>query len=71
MQQISVAGNSGIMLLQLPPMKSSIPPKHSPSPTKGNLALQFGHAWDYAPAPESMKVPVQEQYDLFIGGKFV
>ena len=71
MQQISVAGNSGIMLLQSAPMKSSTSSKPSPANPKGNLALQFGHAWDYAPAPESMKVPLQEQYELFIGGKFV
>lgn len=71
MQQISVAGNSGIMLLKSPPMKSSTPTKTSPANPKGNLALQFGHAWDYAPAPESMKVPLQDQYELFIGGKFV
>ncbi len=71
MQQISVAGNSGIMLLQSPPMKSSTSSKPSSAKIKGNLALQFGHAWDYAPAPESIKVPVQEQYELFIGGKFV
>jgi len=71
MQQISVAGNSGIMLLQSPPMKSSTSAKSSPANSKASLALQFGHAWDYAPAPESMKVPLQEQYELFIGGKFV
>ncbi len=33
-------------------------------------ALSFGDAWDYAPAPESMKVHVEPRYGLFIGGKF-
>lgn len=47
---------------------SATPP---PKPTAKDLALQFGHAWDYAPAPESMKVPIKAEYDLFIGGKFV
>ena len=59
------------MLLLSPPMKSPDSSKKSSTSTKSSLALQFGHAWDYAPAPESMKVPVQEQYELFIGGKFV
>jgi aldehyde dehydrogenase (NAD+) len=34
-------------------------------------ALDFGHAWDYAPAPESIEhVKLQPRYDLFIGGKW-
>ena len=28
-------------------------------------------AWDYAPAPESTPVIIRDQYDLFIGGKWV
>jgi len=37
----------------------------------GNAALDFGHAWDYAPAPESADhVKLQKRYDLFIGGKW-
>ena len=35
------------------------------------LALEFGSAWDYSPAPETTPVPLRKQYDLFIGGKFV
>jgi aldehyde dehydrogenase (NAD+) len=27
--------------------------------------------WDYAPAPETVKVPIRPEYDLFIGGAFV
>ena len=34
-------------------------------------ALNFGHKWDYAPAPESTdQVKLQPKYDLFIGGKW-
>ena len=33
--------------------------------------LDFGHAWDYAPAPEaSDHVEIQPRYDLFIDGKW-
>ncbi len=35
-------------------------------------ALEFGSAWEYAPAPESSAlVRIEPRYDLFIGGKFV
>lgn len=34
-------------------------------------SLAFGSAWDYAPAPETMPVPLKKSYDLFVGGKFV
>jgi aldehyde dehydrogenase (NAD+) len=30
-----------------------------------------GTSWDYAPAPETMPVSLQKQYELFINGKFV
>jgi aldehyde dehydrogenase (NAD+) len=34
--------------------------------------LEFGGAWDYAPAPEATDhVRLRERYGLFIGGKFV
>ena len=33
--------------------------------------LDFGRAWEYAPAPESVKVKVDDRYGLFIDGKFV
>ena len=39
----------------------------SPSPH----ALNFGDAWDYAPAPETTPVPLRKRYQLFIGGQFV
>ena len=33
--------------------------------------LDFGHAWDYAPAPEATDhVTIAKRYDLFIGGKW-
>ena len=35
-------------------------------------ALEFGSAWDYAPAPESRDhLRLEKRYGLFIGGKFV
>jgi len=35
------------------------------------LGLAFGHAWDYAPAPEAADhVKIQPRYELFIGGKW-
>jgi aldehyde dehydrogenase (NAD+) len=33
-------------------------------------ALSFGHAWDYAPAPESTRVHVEPRSGLFIDGEF-
>jgi aldehyde dehydrogenase (NAD+) len=33
--------------------------------------LEFGSAWDYAPAPETVKVAIAERYGLFINGAFV
>ncbi len=39
---------------------------------KGSHAgeLNFGDAWDYAPAPESVKVEIAPSYGHFINGKF-
>ena len=34
-------------------------------------AVEFGSAWDYAPAPETTKVEIADRYGLFIGGEFV
>ncbi len=42
-----------------------------PSATAAPPALDFGSAWDYAPAPESIPVGLKNTYDLFIRGKFV
>lgn len=33
--------------------------------------LDFGRAWDYAPAPETVKVSISDRYGLFINGAFV
>lgn len=52
-------------------MKTTAKPRKSSLHAVKDLALQFGHAWDYAPAPESMKVPLRKEYGLFINGKFV
>ena len=45
---------------------AAIPPAAAPAAH----ALRFGTAWDYAPAPESVKVKIEPRYGLFIGGKF-
>ncbi|MBX3385279.1 MAG: aldehyde dehydrogenase family protein [Phycisphaeraceae bacterium] len=37
----------------------------------GRAGLDFGSAWDYAPAPETVKAPIAERYGLYIDGKFV
>src|SRR5262249_32373238 len=34
-------------------------------------SLDFGHAWDYAPAPETVKVAIAPRYGHFINGEFV
>ena len=37
----------------------------------GGPALDFGHAWDYAPAPEATDhVKILPRYELFVGGKW-
>jgi aldehyde dehydrogenase (NAD+) len=33
-------------------------------------ALDFGAAWDYAPAPETTKAPIADVYGHFINGVF-
>ncbi|MEO0447444.1 MAG: aldehyde dehydrogenase family protein, partial [Verrucomicrobiota bacterium] len=33
--------------------------------------LEFGQAWEYAPAPESTPVPLRDRYEPFINGEFV
>ena len=39
---------------------------------KKEAALDFGHAWDYAPAPEATDhVKIDPKYGLFIGGRWV
>ncbi len=56
----------------VPAKKKSPAPKAPAAVAKPSArALQFGHAWDYAPAPESMKVPLRPQYEHFINGQFV
>ena len=44
----------------------------SPSPkTKAAPELDFGNAWEYAAAPESVKVKIAAKYGMFINGAFV
>src|SRR6188768_29734 len=39
---------------------------------KKEAALDFGNAWDYAPAPEATDhVKIDPRYGLFIGGRWV
>jgi aldehyde dehydrogenase (NAD+) len=39
---------------------------------KRDTALDFGHAWDYAPAPEATDhVRIDPKYGLFVGGRWV
>ena len=45
--------------------------EHTTSTTKAETrSLRFGESWDYAPAPESVKVEIAEQYGHYINGKF-
>ena len=37
----------------------------------GPARLNFGHAWDYAPSPERVKVEIKPRYGHFISGAFV
>ncbi|MDR9417491.1 aldehyde dehydrogenase family protein [Gracilimonas sp.] len=46
--------------------------KESYKPTSPNSKLDFASLWEYAPAPQDSDfAEVKDQYDLFIGGKFV
>jgi len=54
-------------------MSNNTETKDAPyKPTSPNSKLDFESVWEYAPAPQSSDfVEVKEQYNLFIGGKFV
>ena len=43
--------------------------KATTSAAPNSPGLEFGLAWEYAPAPESVKVPIADRYGLFINGK--
>ena len=58
--------------------RSEAPEQALASRTNGAVAAQpvepgldFGKAWDYAPAPETVKVSIADRYGLFIDGEFV
>ena len=40
------------------------------APGSAAPAPRFGSAWDYAPAPETVKVEIAPRYNLFINGEF-
>src|SRR5277367_6945052 len=44
-------------------------PAPSVVPVKKRV-LNFGHKWDYAPAPETVPVKIDPRHELFIDGKF-
>jgi len=54
-------------------MRPTLEPSSSPKKFAAERpVLEFGSAWDYAPAPESTDhVRLQARYELFINGKFV
>ncbi len=54
-------------------MSNTTETKNAPyKPTSPNSKLDFESVWEYAPAPQSSDfVDIKEQYDLYIGGKFV
>jgi aldehyde dehydrogenase (NAD+) len=52
--------------------KTSLAKRTTTEPTLADqYALQFGSAWDYAPAPEATDhVKIKKRYELFIGGEW-
>lgn len=63
-----VKAKATALVQKLPTGLSSTHPKPIPSRDR---RLNFGNKWDYAPAPESVPVKIDDHYDLFINGKFV
>jgi aldehyde dehydrogenase (NAD+) len=56
---------------QTPGTGATRPAAPKPAETTSKLALDFGAAWEYAPAPESPDhVKIEPRYELFIGGKW-
>jgi len=47
----------------------TLPDQNAPATTEQPM-LNFGDAWEYAPAPESVPVDISDAYGLFINGKF-
>jgi aldehyde dehydrogenase (NAD+) len=41
------------------------------APVLDERALEFGHAWDYSPAPETVKAAIAPRYGHFINGRFL
>src|SRR4051794_15134927 len=57
----------------MPPTRTAAETR--PAPTEPGPAprpaLEFGSAWEYSPAPETVKVAIAPRYGHFINGKFV
>jgi aldehyde dehydrogenase (NAD+) len=43
---------------------------HAIDDAKTSKGLELGVSWRYAPAPESVRAPVEKRYGLFLDGKF-
>jgi aldehyde dehydrogenase (NAD+) len=44
---------------------------HAAAAAREPASLDFGSAWEYAPAPETVKVQIEGRYGHFINGEFV
>ena len=54
-----------------PPTATPEPPRvHPPRESRAAHALDFGAAWEYAPAPERVPVEIEPRHTHFIGGEF-
>jgi aldehyde dehydrogenase (NAD+) len=53
------------------PVKTTVKPaaRSKPAP-RSTPALDFASGWDYAPAPESVKPVIRQEYGLFIDGQW-
>lgn len=52
-------------------MVTTEPKESAAKKPASDLAIQFGSAWEYAPAPETPDhVKIEPRYELFIGGKW-
>ncbi len=72
--QPAAAHNGGVHTDDAPPTtreRGLVPVHRAPARSARAPGLNFGEAWSYAPAPETVKVAIAERYGLFINGRFV